>query len=199
MCIPLHILRLLQRQDARSPARAPYDLSLDEIVRRCREAWQRGATEVCLQGGIHPRYTGETYLAICRAIKAAVPDLHIHAFSPLEVSQGAATLGMSVPEFLGRAESRRACLAARNSRRNPRRRGPRRDLPRQGHHRTMARGDRSRAPARVAHHRDHHVRPCRTPRDTGRATCFTSARCRSAPAASPNSCRCRSCRWRRRC
>ena len=80
----------------------PYDLSLDEIVRRCREAWQRGATEVCLQGGIHPRYTGETYLAICRAIKMAVPNLHIHAFSPLEVSQGAATLGMSVPEFLGR-------------------------------------------------------------------------------------------------
>jgi FO synthase len=78
----------------------PYDLSLEEIVRRCREAWQRGAVEVCLQGGIHPDYTGETYLAICRAIKAAVPGLHIHAFSPLEISQGAATLGLSVAEFL---------------------------------------------------------------------------------------------------
>jgi FO synthase len=78
----------------------PYDLSLDEIQRRCREAWERGAVEACLQGGIHPHYTGETYLAICRAIKTAVPDLHIHAFSPLEISQGAATLGMGVAEFL---------------------------------------------------------------------------------------------------
>ncbi len=84
-------------ESLRGPA---YDLPLEEIVGRCREAWQRGATEVCLQGGIHPRYTGETYLAICRAIKQAVPGLHIHAFSPLEVSQGAATLGMRVPEFL---------------------------------------------------------------------------------------------------
>jgi FO synthase len=79
---------------------APYDLALDEIVRRAIEAWERGATEVCLQGGIHPDYTGETYLSICRAIKAAVPDMHIHAFSPLEVTQGAATLGMAVRPFL---------------------------------------------------------------------------------------------------
>ena len=76
---------------------APYDLALNEIVRRATEAWERGATEVCLQGGIHPDYSGETYLAICRAIKAAVPDMHIHAFSPLEVTQGAATLGVSDP------------------------------------------------------------------------------------------------------
>ena len=67
----------------------PYDLALDEIQRRCVEAWERGATEVCLQGGIHPDYTGATYLAICRAIKAVAPDMHIHAFSPLEVFQGA--------------------------------------------------------------------------------------------------------------
>ena len=78
----------------------PYDLPLDEIVRRVREAWERGATEVCLQGGIHPDYTGETYLAICRAIKQAEPALHVHAFSPLEIWQGAATLGRSVPAFL---------------------------------------------------------------------------------------------------
>ena len=62
---------------------------------RSREAWERGATEVCLQGGIHPDYTGATYLGICRAIKAALPDMHVHAFSPLEVTQGAATLGLS--------------------------------------------------------------------------------------------------------
>ncbi len=78
----------------------PYDLELDEIVRRSREAWDRGATEVCLQGGIHPDYTGATYVGICKAIKAALPNMHIHAFSPLEVTQGAATLGRSVPDFL---------------------------------------------------------------------------------------------------
>jgi FO synthase len=79
---------------------APYDLALEEIVRRATEAWERGATEVCLQGGIHPGYSGETYLGICRAIKAAAPDMHIHAFSPLEVTQGAATLGMPIRSFL---------------------------------------------------------------------------------------------------
>jgi len=82
----------------------PYDLGLDEIVRRAREAWDRGATEVCMQGGMHPRYTGDTYLAICRAVRDAVPGMHIHAFSPLEVWQGAQTLGISLREFLGRLQ-----------------------------------------------------------------------------------------------
>ncbi|MGI9520449.1 MAG: 5-amino-6-(D-ribitylamino)uracil--L-tyrosine 4-hydroxyphenyl transferase CofH [Hyphomicrobiaceae bacterium] len=78
----------------------PYVLHLDEIERRAREAWQRGASEVCLQGGIHPAYTGDTYLEICSRIKKAVPDIHVHAFSPLEVWQGAATKGVSVDDFL---------------------------------------------------------------------------------------------------
>ncbi len=78
----------------------PYDLGLDEIQRRAVEAWGRGATEVCMQGGIHPKYTGETYLSICRAVKEATPQMHIHAFSPLEVWQGAETLGIPVREFL---------------------------------------------------------------------------------------------------
>jgi FO synthase len=86
----------------------PYDLGLDEIAGRVREAWQRGATEVCMQGGIHPAYTGATYLSICRAVKEAVPDIHVHAFSPLEVFQGAKTLGVSVADFL--AELKRAGL-----------------------------------------------------------------------------------------
>ncbi len=80
----------------------PYDLALDEIARRVTEAWERGATEVCMQGGIHPDYTGQTYIDICHAVKRAVPDMHIHAFSPLEISQGAATLGIGVSEFLQR-------------------------------------------------------------------------------------------------
>ncbi len=78
----------------------PYDLGLDEIERRGREAWQRGATELCLQGGIHPDYTGETYLDICRRLKAVLPDMHLHAFTPLEIWQGAKTLGKSVETFL---------------------------------------------------------------------------------------------------
>lgn len=81
----------------RGPA---YDLDLAEIGRRAEEAWARGATEVCLQGGIHPSYTGAVYLAVCREIKRRVPAMHIHAFSPLEVSQGAATLNISIEEFL---------------------------------------------------------------------------------------------------
>ncbi len=79
---------------------APYLLELDEIARRTAEAWERGATEVCLQGGIHPAFTGQTYLDICAAVKRAVPEMHVHAFSPLEVQHGATTLGVSVAEFL---------------------------------------------------------------------------------------------------
>jgi FO synthase len=80
----------------------PYNLNMVEIVRRAKEAWERGATEVCLQGGIHPNYTGQTYLDICKEIKTAVPGIHIHAFSPLEVWQGAKTLRLTVSEFLHR-------------------------------------------------------------------------------------------------
>ncbi|HEY3911406.1 MAG TPA: bifunctional FO biosynthesis protein CofGH [Stellaceae bacterium] len=88
----------------------PYDLDLPEIRRRVEEAWERGATEVCLQGGIHPEYTGATYLSVCRAIKEAVPDIHIHAFSPLEIWQGAKTLGRTLSEFL--AELKEAGLSS---------------------------------------------------------------------------------------
>jgi FO synthase len=79
---------------------APYLVPHEEIVRRCEEAWERGATEVCLQGGIHPAFTGDYYLSVVRAIKAAVPDLHVHAFSALEVWQGAATLGLTLETYL---------------------------------------------------------------------------------------------------
>ena len=78
----------------------PYDLALEEIARRTREAWQRGATEVCLQGGIHPEYTGETYQRICRTVKSAAPGIHVHAFSPLEVWQGAATTGAALDDYI---------------------------------------------------------------------------------------------------
>jgi len=80
---------------------APYLVPHEEIVRRCEEAWERGATEVCLQGGIHPAFTGNYYLSVVHAIKDAVPGLHVHAFSALEVWQGAATLGLPLDEYLG--------------------------------------------------------------------------------------------------
>ncbi|HEY8627977.1 MAG TPA: 5-amino-6-(D-ribitylamino)uracil--L-tyrosine 4-hydroxyphenyl transferase CofH [Gaiellaceae bacterium] len=91
----------------RGPA---YLVPLDEIVRRCEEAWARGATEVCLQGGIHPAFTGRFYLDVVRAIKGALPDLHVHAFSALEVWQGAATLGLPLDDYL--AELRDAGLSS---------------------------------------------------------------------------------------
>ena len=83
----------------------PYDLPLEEISRRVQEAWARGATEVCMQGGIHPEYTGQTYLDILHTVKEAAPDIHIHAFSPLEVWQGASTLGLDLGDYLSALKS----------------------------------------------------------------------------------------------
>jgi FO synthase len=79
---------------------APYLVPRDEIVRRVEEAWERGATEVCLQGGIHPAFTGDYYADVVRAIRDAVPGIHVHAFSALEVWQGAATLDLSLEQYL---------------------------------------------------------------------------------------------------
>ncbi|HXH88435.1 MAG TPA: 5-amino-6-(D-ribitylamino)uracil--L-tyrosine 4-hydroxyphenyl transferase CofH [Gaiellaceae bacterium] len=81
---------------------APYLVPREEIVRRSREAWERGATEVCLQGGIHPAFTGDYYASVVEAIRAELPDLHIHAFSALEIWQGAATLGVPLEDYLAR-------------------------------------------------------------------------------------------------
>ncbi len=85
---------------ARNLRGAPYLVPLEEIVRRAQEAWDRGATEVCLQGGIHPAFTGDYYADVVRAIKAKIPDLHVHAFSALEIWQGAATLGLGLEQYL---------------------------------------------------------------------------------------------------
>ena len=83
--------------DLRGPA---YNLDLEEIARRTSEAAAAGATEVCLQGGIHPSFTGDTYLRIVRAVKEAVPGIHVHAFSPLEIQHGASTLGLPLSTYL---------------------------------------------------------------------------------------------------
>jgi FO synthase len=84
-------------ENLRGPA---YLVPHDEIRRRVSEAWERGATEVCLQGGIHPAFTGDYYADVVRAIRDAVPGIHVHAFSALEVWQGAATLDLSLAEYL---------------------------------------------------------------------------------------------------
>jgi FO synthase len=78
----------------------PYLLSFEEIARRTVEAREHGATEVCMQGGIHPSFTGDFYIEVLNVVKAAVPDMHVHAFSPLEVWQGAETKGVPVRDFL---------------------------------------------------------------------------------------------------
>ena len=79
---------------------ASYLLELEEIQNRVREAIRRGATEVCLQGGIHPKFDGNYYLDVIKAIRKVSPDIHIHAFSPLEIFQGAQTLGLTLEEYL---------------------------------------------------------------------------------------------------
>ena len=78
----------------------PYLISFDEIAARTIEARERGATEVCLQGGIHPSFTGDYYVKVVRSIKQAVPDIHVHAFSPLEIWQGAETKGVTIRDLL---------------------------------------------------------------------------------------------------
>lgn len=78
----------------------PYDLDKTEIQRRVIEAWDRGATEVCMQGGIHPDYTGDKYIELVRLVKEVTPEMHVHAFSPLEIWQGALSSKRSLEDFL---------------------------------------------------------------------------------------------------
>jgi len=77
-----------------------YFLPMDEVVRRAIEAWEMGATEVCIQAGLPPKLEGSYYLDLCRAIKAAIPEMHLHAFSPEEILYGSTRSGMPIPEYL---------------------------------------------------------------------------------------------------
>jgi FO synthase len=80
-----------------------YTLSLEQIGDRAAEAWQAGATEVCMQGGIHPDLPGTAYFDIAAEVKRRCPDMHVHAFSPMEVVNGAARTGLGMREWLERA------------------------------------------------------------------------------------------------
>ncbi|HET6876051.1 MAG TPA: bifunctional FO biosynthesis protein CofGH [Jatrophihabitans sp.] len=77
-----------------------FTLSMAEVADRAAEAWELGATEVCMQGGIHPDLPGTAYFDIARAVKARVPEMHVHAFSPMEIVNGAARTGLSVRDWL---------------------------------------------------------------------------------------------------
>ena len=167
-------------------------------MRRAEEAWERGATEICLQGGIHPAFDGDYYVSVVRAIKDAVPELHVHAFSALEIWQGAATLGVPLRDYLERL--RDEGLAS---------------LPGTA---AEVLDDEVRAvicPDKITtaqwlevHETAHavgppleqhdHVRPRRRPGRVGAAPASRCASWRGGRAASPSSCRCRSCTWRRR-
>ena len=182
-------------ENLRGPA---FLVPMDEIVRRSQEAWERGATEVCLQGGIHPSFTGDYYAEVVASIRAAVPGLHIHAFSALEVWQGAATLGLSLDEYLARLrdlglgslpgtaaeilddEVRAIICPDKVST----------DQWLEVHDAAHRVGLRSNVTMMMGH--------VDGP-GTGRTTCSVPASSRRGAAASPSSCRCRSCRWRRRC
>jgi FO synthase len=154
----------------------PYEFDLPEIARRAAEAWARGATEVCIQGGIHPSYTGRHYLDIVAAVKAATPDIHIHAFSPLEIRQGAASLGLPVRDFL--RELRAAGLGS---------------LP--GTAAEILDDDVRWVCAR----RPRSCSGMSSSRCIGHGICCSFVACRNGPEASPNSCRCHSSPSRRRC
>ncbi len=82
-----------------------YTLTLTEVADRAEEAWQRGATEICMQGGIHPDLPGSFYFDLVRAVKERVPGIHVHAFSPMEILNGATKLGVSFHDFLTEAKA----------------------------------------------------------------------------------------------
>ena len=142
-------------ENLRGPA---YLVPIEEIVRRCREAWERGAVEVCLQGGIHPGFTGDYYIEVCEAIKAELPGPPRPRLLRARGLAGSGHARRAAPRLPRAPSRRRARLAARHRGRDPRRRGQARPLPGQGQHRAVARGARHRPPRRPALDDDDHVR-----------------------------------------
>ena len=181
-------------ENLRGPA---YVVPTEEIVRRAGEAWERGAVEICLQGGIHPGFDGDYYVEVCEAVKSAVPGIHVHAFSALEVWQGAATLGEPLDSYLVRLrDAGLASLPGRQPRSSTTRfarcSAPTRSNRRSGSRCTRPRTGQGCAPRQ---------RSCSgmwTRPEAGRGICCASASFSSAPAGSPSWCPSRSCTWRRR-
>ena len=136
----------------------PYLLTLEDIQERVVEAVAEGATEVCLQGGIHPDFDGDYYIDVARAVQAVAPEIHIHGFTALEVTEGARRLGEPLADYLRRlmdAGLKTLPGTAAEILDDPVRA---RALPRQDHHRRVARGAPHRPLGRPALERHDHVR-----------------------------------------
>ena len=176
----------------------PYLLTLDDIAGRVREARDLGATEVCLQGGIHPSFDGDYYIDVARAVKdggARHPRPRLHRPRGHRGRQAPRRAARRLP---APAHGRRPAQPARHRRRDPRRRGPRRPLPRQDQHRGVARGPPHRPLGRAAQQRHDHVR-------LGRAAAVVGPAPRRHPRPPEGDRRlhrvrrpARSCTWRRR-
>ena len=139
-----------------------YTLSYDEVGDRALEAYRDGATEVCMQGGIDPELPATGYADLVRAVKKRVPSMHVHAFSPMEIVNGAAKSGVSIRDWLIGLREAGPGHHPRHRRRDPRRRGP------LGAHQGQAadvgvdRGGHHRARGRAAVQLDDDVRPRRS-------------------------------------
>jgi 2-iminoacetate synthase ThiH len=138
-------------------------LSLETIVARAREAWERGATEVCIQGGLHPKMEGTHYRDILLAIKAELPDMHIHAFSPFEIWYGVKKTGMSIAEFLSDLKACGLGSMPGTAAEILGHRDPQGADPRQADRRGVGGDHFHRASGWDSDHGDDHVRPCRWP------------------------------------
>ena len=166
----------------------------------CVEAWERGATEVCLQGGIHPASRRLLRRRSCGRSRTRCPDMHVHAFSALEIWQGAATLGAAarrLPRAAARRRSRARCRARRP--RSSTTRCARVICPDKVTTAQWLEVHDTAHRRRPALERHDHVRARRRAAQLGAAPARACASSSSEAAASPSSCRCRSCTWRRRC
>ena len=175
-----------------------YTLSLEQVADRAEEAWVLGATEVCMQGGIHPDLPGTAYFELARAVKARVPGMHVHAFSPMEVVNGASRTGLSYREFLLEAKAAGPGLGPRHGRGDPRRRRPLGAHEGQAACGGLGRDHPDGARDRPAEQRDDDVRPRRRAPPLGGAPARAGRGCRTRRGASPSSSRCRSCTPARR-